>query len=67
MRDDIDVVVTPNGSVVGFRLITPAAHEWVEENVQSEPYQWLGGSLVVDWRFAASLRDGMEAAGLLVS
>jgi len=62
-----DVMVTPAGSVVRFRLCSPAAHEWVRENVQLESWQWLGVAVfAVDWRYASPIMRGMLDAGLLV-
>jgi hypothetical protein len=62
-----DVVVRNHGTVVLFELRSPAAREWVDENVQTEPWQWLGRSLGVDHRFAGQLTDGMIDAGLEVA
>jgi hypothetical protein len=39
------------------------AKQWFEKNVQSEPFQWFGDSLVVDHRFAWALGKGMKDAG----
>lgn len=65
--DKPDVVVTNDGSVVSFAPQTPAATAWIEDNVQSESWQWLGKSLVVDHRYAAQLVQGMLDAGLTVA
>ena len=61
---DIDVVVHNNGTVFSFELVTDAARTWVDENVESEGYQWFGDRLVVDHGMAAGLADGMLGAGL---
>jgi hypothetical protein len=62
-----DVVVRNYGSIVLFELRSPAAREWVDENVYTEGWQWLGRSLGVDHRFAGQLTDGMIEAGLEVA
>jgi hypothetical protein len=61
-----DVLIANEGTVFVFCQLTPAAKQWVEENVQSEPYQWLGASLVVETRYAWGLAQGMKDAGLVL-
>lgn len=61
-----DVVVSNQGTIIQFRPVTDAGREWIDENVQSEGWQWLGAWLSVDWRFAAPLIEGMQNAGLNV-
>jgi len=50
------------------RLDVQSAHScragMVRNNVESEPWQWLGASLVVEHRFAAGLIEGITDAGL---
>ena len=43
--------------------MTQAALKWIDENVVSEPWQWLGGALCVDLRYARDLTDEIAAAG----
>ena len=63
-----DFDVTFHGSVVSFALLTPAARTWINDNVQLEPWQWLGdATFVVDHRFAQPLIDGIRGAGLQFS
>jgi hypothetical protein len=40
-----------------------AAIKWLDANVVSEPWQWLGGALGVDPRYARDLTDAIAAAG----
>ena len=47
MKIDTDFVVDDYGSIVGITPITPAARDWLDENVESEPWQWLGCTLNV--------------------
>ena len=61
-----DVLVSNAGTVFVFCPLTSAAKEWVDENVESEAYQWFGNSLVVDHRFAWGLGQGMKDAGLVL-
>lgn len=51
-------------SVVGFVPNTAEAQEWVEENVELEPYQWLGGAFYGEPRYmdelaTAAVNDGL--------
>ena len=62
----IDVEVSDEGSVWTFVFLTTAAREWCTEHVAAEGWQWLGKALVVDWRFAERLIDGLRDDGLRV-
>jgi hypothetical protein len=66
IENTVDVNVSRSGSVFVFDLNTEAAESWVDENVQSESWQWLGGRLCVDHGFVHALVEGMQDAGLLV-
>ena len=43
---------------------TDEARSWINENVYTEGWQWLGGTLVVDHHFIGDLELGMQDAGL---
>lgn len=58
-----DVAIQDQGTIVVFAPLTVAARRWLREHVQSEPYQWLGGGLCVEHRFARDLYAGMIDAG----
>ncbi len=60
-----DILVENHFSLILFRLLTPAASQWVDENV-SDDAQFFGGALVVEPRYARDLIDGIVAAGLAV-
>jgi hypothetical protein len=62
----VDVNVSRSGSIFVFDLNTDEAESWVEENVQAESWQWLGGRLCVEHGFAHALVQGMQDAGLVV-
>jgi hypothetical protein len=64
--DTPDVITDNYGSIVGITPMTPAAREWIDENVSAEPWQWLGATLNIDRRYAGCLIDGMIDAGLTV-
>lgn len=60
-----DVTVEDHGSLAIFQPLTPAAREWIDENVQEDAQWWCDG-LVVEPRYADDLADGMMDAGLEV-
>lgn len=67
MTTNFDVIVSNHRSVVGFTLLTETARSWVDDNVETEGWQWLDCStLCVDWRFAGPLTRGMMDDGLTV-
>ena len=61
-----DVVVENHGSIFSFMPVTKAAKAWIEENVETEGWQWLCGALCVEPRMARDLADGMVSAGLSI-
>lgn len=64
----IDVRVARDGSVCTFTLNTEAARDWVDRNVFSESWQWLGpDTLAIDTRFSMDIAVGMFRDGLVVA
>jgi hypothetical protein len=59
-----DFSVTDHGTLVAISPLTDTAREWIDENVVSEGWQWMGGSLFVEHRYAEDLVSGMVDAGL---
>jgi hypothetical protein len=47
--------------------VSEAARSWVDENVASEPWQWLGDALCVDICCARNLIDEIAAEGFEIS
>ena len=62
-----DLVITNEGPVFIFQPLTDKAREWLEEAVESDPYQWLGNSLAVEHRYAALLAEEAQKDGLTIS
>jgi len=62
----IDVEVRRAANIFQFVLKTKKAHNWVDENVHSEPWQWMGNVLNVEHDVALNLSNGMQKAGLKV-
>lgn len=61
-----DVLVGKAGTVFTFCPLTARAKTFIEDNVASESYQWLGGTLVVEHRYAWGLAEGMLSDGLVL-
>lgn len=59
----MDVQVHNGGSVFQFEIKSAAARTWVDENVGSEGWQWMGNRLCVEHRFAGPLAEGLIEAG----
>jgi hypothetical protein len=61
-----DVLVANEGTVFLFNPLTQQAKEWMDDNVQTEDWQYFGITLVVEHRFAWGLAQGMKDAGLVL-
>jgi hypothetical protein len=62
-----DVRLEDEAAAVLFQPLTPAAHAWFKENVPTENWQWIGGRLAVEHRYADNLIDGLVKAGFTVA
>ena len=60
-----DVIVENHFSLLLFRLLSPSAKSWVDQNVQ-EDAQFFGGALIVEPRHAQNLIEGMRESRLEV-
>lgn len=56
--------VTNTGSFILFEPESDEEREWIDENVETESWQWLGNALAVDSRMAFQLAEGMQADGI---
>ena len=61
-----DISIEDHGTLFLFRMNTPAAAEWVSQNVQ-EDAQFFGDALAVEHRYAQDLAAGMQADGLVLA
>lgn len=59
-----DFRIADQGSIVMVTPLTQPAKDWVEENVQLEGWQWLGGGFAVEPRYVVGLASGIADAGL---
>ena len=62
-----DFQITNQGSIFLIRPLNPAARQWLDENVVSEPWQWVQDALCVETRFARDLVVELEEAGFRVT
>ena len=62
-----DFQIADHETVISIRPLNDAARQWLDENVVSEPWQWVQGALCVEARFARDLIIEIEQAGLTVS
>lgn len=49
-------------------LIQPkseTAKQWIDENVQTEPWQWLGDSLAIDHHYIDTIATAIQEVGLI--
>jgi len=61
-----DVLVRNEGTVFAFWTLTDRAQTWIDENVESESWQWFGDFLVVEHRYAWAVAVGMKDAGFIL-
>jgi hypothetical protein len=62
-----DFQITDQGSIFLIRPLNDAARQWLDENVVSEPWQWVQGALCVDARFARELVAEITDAGFEIT
>lgn len=60
-----DFTAVQEGSILRITPLSQAAKDWLNEEVEAEPWMWLGPTLCVDWRCGGDILHGMEAAGLV--
>lgn len=56
--------VTDHGSIVSFQPANEQEYSWMQDNLQTESWQWLGRNLNVDHRFADDIIALMQEEGL---
>jgi hypothetical protein len=62
-----DFQIADQGSIISIRPLNQAPRQWLDENVVSEPWQWIQGSLCVEARFARDLIIEIEEAGFEIT
>lgn len=61
MPAEIDIMVRHDGSITLLQPVSEIGKNWIEQNVESEEWQWLGRFLGIDSHEATVI---IEAAGL---
>ena len=61
-----DVLIENHGSVALFTPMTLDAHRWIDEHVEIEPWQWIGGSIACEPGCLDQLIEGIQESGLVV-
>jgi len=62
-----DFQIADHGTIICVRPLNDAALQWIDENVVSEPWQWVQGALCVEARFARDLIIEIEEAGFQIA
>lgn len=62
----MDARITNHGSIILIHPRTKTAQDWIRENCQVEPWQYLGPNLAVEPRYCQAIVEGMQEAGLEV-
>ena len=61
-----DFIITYHGIAATLDVLGDACLAWVEENVEIEPWQWLGKRRIgIDPSFAEELREALTEAGFV--
>jgi hypothetical protein len=62
-----DFSISDQSSIFLIRPLNDAANHWLDENVVSEPWQWVQGALCVETPFARDLVNEIEEAGFEIT
>jgi hypothetical protein len=62
-----DFQIADHGTIISIRPLNPAARQWLDENVVSEPWQWVQGALCVETRFTRVLVVELEEGGFEIT
>lgn len=61
-----DIEIINQGSLVGFLPRTNEGANWLNDEVQAEPWQFMGRVLYVDHRMAAPLIEAAIGDGIII-
>lgn len=61
------MIIKNEGTVVLFSPESDYEYEFMMVNLETEGWQWLGKSLVVDHRMASDLTDIIVEAGFIIN
>jgi len=63
----IDVLVRDEGTIAQLIPLTAAARNWIEDNCNTESWQWLGDALCIEPRYAVAVTEGLRENGYTVA
>ena len=61
-----DFRITYHGTITTITPLSDACREWLEENVEIEPWQRFGTSIAVEPRYVQQLAEAMTEEGLVM-
>src|SRR5437879_1758708 len=61
-----DFRVAYHGTITTITPLSDACREWLEENVEIEPWQRFGNSIAIEPRYVQQLAEAMIEKGLIV-
>ena len=61
-----DFRVTYHGTITTITPLSDRCREWLEENVEIEPWQRFGNAIAVEPRYVEQLAEAMMEAGLVI-
>ena len=61
-----DFRITYHGTITTITPLSDACREWVEDNVEIEPWQRFGNSIAIEPRYVEQLADAMIEEGLVM-
>ena len=62
-----DFRVTYHGTITTITPLSDACREWLEENVEIEPWQRFGNGIAIEPRYVEQLAEVMIEAGLVIA
>ena len=66
-KDEADFLLYDCGSIIQLTPQTRSAKEWLQANVESEGWQWMGNGLCIDRRMAIGLVEAIVAEGMVLA
>lgn len=61
-----DITVSYEGTIAWFKPTNQKAKRWMDNFLWAEPWQWMGGAMGVDHRYAGDIMALAETAGYKV-
>lgn len=61
-----DITVYVDGNFAMLKALTEQGVSWIDDNLESESWQWLGNRLCVDHRYINAIIEGVINDGLSI-